>query len=561
MSQTDFNDLHVEEGLDVVRDQIMAAITCVKPAANDSSPVPPSDQVPPADYTDYEGFESTEAEPASSPDPILKEAAGPLSIAECVRRFSYAMPDGKVWDGDQQVLLKVQPARGLMGPTLYKEWMERPDRRTVQQDDVNRAAKAAQKMGSSELADALARYVYLYPTDHVWDRQKRDIVLISGLKYAIASCFKDWIEHPHREEIDRDCLVFDPKQQVDPDTHINMFRGLPLKPEGDEQKCAAIIETVAFLCNNDHEVMAWMVKWLAYPLQNVGAKMATAIMMHSEIQGSGKSLLFGGVMRKIYGEYGATLGQHQLESQYTDWRSQKLYGLFEEIFSRDQKYSHTGTVKHMITGDTHRIEKKFVSGWEEANFMNAVFLSNEIQPFPVEPSDRRMLVVWPEQTMPIELQKRTVAELEGDGVPAFFQWLLDQDLSDFGPHTKPPMTEAKERLIDFGRAGWDTFYREWEREALDAPYQTCLASDLYRVFKRWCERAGEKPLALAKFSGFIQSRMRRRRDAHYTVGQGGKKKGTFFVANDQQEGETQQDWLGRCALSFQNEISSKQNGQ
>ena len=69
-------------------------------------------------------------------------------------------------------------------------------------------------------------------------------------------------------------------------------------------------------------------RWLAYPLQHVGAKLRTAVLMHSEMQGSGKSLFFEGVMRPIYGRYAATLGQHQMESQYTDWQSNLLYGLF-----------------------------------------------------------------------------------------------------------------------------------------------------------------------------------------------------------------------------------------
>jgi putative DNA primase/helicase len=373
---------------------------------------------------------------------------------------------------------------------------------------------------------------------------------MSGLRYAIADCFDDWLKHPHRVEIDRNNLVFDPTQRCDQDTHINMFRGLPLVPVDDESQCTALIEVLLWLCNQDYEVASWLTKWLAYPLQYVGAKMATAVLMHSETQGSGKSLLFDGVIRKIYGEYGCTLGQHQLESQYTDWRSQKLYGLFEEIFSRDQKYSHTGTVKQMISGETQRVEKKFVSGWEEANHMNAVFLSNEIQPFPVEPSDRRMLVIWPEKALPIDLQRRAVAELEAGGATAFLGWLLAQDLTDFEPHTKPPMTEAKERLIDFGRPGWDTFYREWERGALDVPYCSCLVLDLYQEYCRWCRRWGEKPLSLTKLGGFIGTRVRRRRDCHYDQGIN-RKKGTLFQVGREGDGQSQTQWLGLEVDKFQ----------
>src|SRR5690625_2799769 len=108
----------------------------------------------------------------------------------------------------------------------------------------------------------------------------------------------------------------------------------------------------------------------------------------------------------------------------------------------------------MITGKTQRIEKKFISGWEESNHMNAVFLSNEVQPFPIEPSDRRMLVLWPRRKLPAELQHDVTTEINNGGIPAFYGWLLSIDLAGFDPHTKPPMTPEKERIIDFGRPGW-----------------------------------------------------------------------------------------------------------
>ena len=117
--------------------------------------------------------------------------------------------------------------------------------------------------------------------------------------------------------------------------------------------------------------------------------MATSILMHGETQGAGKSLFFGKVMREIYGKYSVTLGQNGLESIYTDWAKQKLYCLFEEIFNNKSKYGMMGLIKHMITGETIRIEEKFMSGYEQSNHINCVFLSNDTQPLPLEEKDRR----------------------------------------------------------------------------------------------------------------------------------------------------------------------------
>ena len=560
---TDFNDVHNIGGLDAVRAQIMPVVEQLRSgsAINDSAPDP---ELSPDDNY-YESLAE------NSPHPSTPEVAAPtFTIEKILQRFAFAMPNGKIWDAHKRIIMKKTVLKELIGAELFKEWMSHADRKVVDEHVVKRAETAAPKEGERGLYDALDRFVYLYPETSVWDTKKRKVVSCTGLKVAIADCYDDWIKHPNRKEIDIENLVFDPTQKVDPDTHINMFRGLAIEPAETSTGCSAIKEMVYFLCNgymgNDaaareadegNQVYWWLVRWLAYPLQNMGAKMATAVMMHSEVQGSGKSLFFDKVMRGIYGEYSGTLGQHQLESPYTDWRSQMLYGVFEEIFSRDQKYSHTGTLKQMITGETMRIEKKFVSGWEEANHMNGVFLSNEIQPFPIDPTDRRMLVIWPEGKLSIDLRDRVLAEINNGGIQAFYRWLLDLDLKGFHTHFEPPMTGAKERLIDFGRSGWDSFYREWQTGALGVPYGTCLLSDLYKVYKSWCRDGNEKVLSMKAFSSFLSvpSRGRRRPDCHYTLGVN-KHKGTFLQIGSmpEKDGLTQSVWFGRCVEEFREKM-------
>jgi phage/plasmid-associated DNA primase len=68
------------------------------------------------------------------------------------------------------------------------------------------------------------------------------------------------------------------------------------------------------------------------------------------------------------------------------------------------------------------------------------------------------------------------------------------------------MTLAKERVIEFGLNSWMSFHRAWKDGYLDAPYCSCLSEDLYVMYKRWCDRSGEKPLTLCKFAGLIASR-------------------------------------------------------
>ncbi|MEH6825651.1 MAG: primase-helicase family protein [Motiliproteus sp.] len=492
----------------------------------------------------------------------MSEVPPELTLAEVIKRFALISGTTRIWDRYDRRRLSSSALSLQVGAEIAKQWKAVANKRQIREEDVREllAEVQAQKQGRGGVAEALERFVYLEVSSEAWDHLRRETTRLDNIKHAILEVYDIWYRHPSRKSIDKNNLVFDPCQKVDLTTHINKFQGLPLKADFDDTKCVNIRRMMWRLCNNDEAVWRWLAKWMAYPLQHLGAKMATAVLMHSDKQGSGKSFLFDGVMRPIYGDYGATLGQHQMESQYNDWQDSKLYGLFEEIFSRDKKYSQTGTMKQMITGKTVRIEKKFVSGWEDANHCNCIFLSNEIQPFPVEPSDRRFLVVWPDWKLELELQQAVDKELKNGGAESFFGWLLGLDIDDFNEHTKPPMTEAKQRLIDFGRPSWDVFYREWSEGMLDAPYHSCLTDDLYDAYVRWCRHGNYPMMSMEKFSSSIAARVDRCRDTKYDepgcrrYKRRNDRKGAFFIFREHKPADrTQKAWLSGCVANFRKE--------
>jgi putative DNA primase/helicase len=490
-----------------------------------------------------------------SPRPIEPVVAR-FSLDELIQRFSLAMPDGKIWDASKSQFVKVGAAKSWWGEKLYKLWVADNRRSTVDQEDVRIFAAAAATRRRGGLQAALDRYILIYPTDTVWDVVRRERVPIGAIKLAIADVYDDWIKHDKRREIDDTDVVFDPVGPLEQAGRINTFRGLPMQPIDDENACSNIRTLLWQLANQDEAIYWWIAKWLALPLQKVGTKMASALLIHSETHGTGKSLLFEEVIKAIYGDYGATLGQHQLEGQYSDWRSRNLFALFEEVFSRQTRFNFSGQLKHMVTGKTQRIEKKFVSGWEEANHMNAVFLSNETQPFPIERSDRRFLVVWPREKLPAEVFDGVLDEVRnGRGVPAFLGWLLSLDLGAFHSHTEPIMTEAKQRIIDLGLPGWDLFYQEWREGALPVPFQTCLVMDLYQLYERWAKPRGEHVVSYKIFAGSLAPRMSHRKDCPFDDGLK-RRKGTFFIVDAKPEETTQERWLGQMVCDFQSSMDA-----
>jgi len=544
VSGTDWNDLHVESGLAAVREQLLAPVPVSAPA--EASRTHPAESAP-------EAVQPAE-KPSVAPLTSTGDAGDEWNAAKLLQRFAMIYGETKVFDIHRQQVMKFAALAGLVGKKLADGWKNDPAKKQIDPEDVEQLLTA--KGAGGKVKGLVERYVLLHGTSQAWDVQDKKYMPQSALKMALGSSYQIWENSPERRVIRAENLVFDPMQKADPATHINTFTGLPMKPAESPEKAQPILDLLFWLVNDDRDAYDWIVKWLALPLQQVGAKMRTAILMHGVQQGAGKSLFFGEIHRRIYGnEYSAVVGQHQLDGSYTEWRSRMLFCLFEEIFSNATKYSHMGTVKHMITGPTQRIEKKFASGWEEKNHMNVVFLSNENQPLPVEPMDRRLLVIWPDRKLDPAVTERIKAVLDDGGVEAWYRYLLDIDLTGFDEHTEPPMTSAKQRLIDYGLPSWEVFRRDWQAGRLRYPYISCKTEQLYAAYKQWCHDSGEgSVLSRNKLTAIFVPYLRRKENVHYLSG-AGSKKATFFVVGEPED-ETAEKWFGKCVEEFERSLST-----
>lgn len=519
---TDFNDLHASEGLAAVSAQLQAGLDAL--LSGEISPV------------------------LLSVDEAVKQVCS-FDLTTLLAHFSLVYGKTDVWDGLNRQLMKRAGFQAAVGKDLAVQWMNHPDRRTLAADALPRLRRGRPADGGEgdRLGRLITQYTLLYGTVTVWDREARKVLNLESLRAAFSvDMVKRWQEHEKRQMIDADKLVFDPTQKSSPETHINMFDGLPTQPK--EGKCEAILDLLAELVSTERDnanVLDWVLKWIAYPLQHPGAKMQTAILMFGEKQGTGKSLFWEGVVKAIYGEYGTTAGQHQLDSQFTEWRSRKIFVLFEEVLSRSDRYNHLGTIKHMITGRTQRINPKGLPEREEANHLNSVFLSNEPQPIPLELEDRRFLVVESRNVLGIDHQAAVKAELANGGIEAFYKFLLAYPLGDFDPHTKPLMTRSKEKIIGFGKASWEAFYHDWRDGFLSMPYCSCLTGDLYAVYRKWCDRAGEKAISQTKFSTLLSNRETKTR-AKVMIGASISTQRVFLIGDPAEYGEKGTSVSAQC---------------
>jgi putative DNA primase/helicase len=389
------------------------------------------------------------------------------------------------------------------------------------------------KLAIGDAEELFDRYSLVYGAGSVcFDHHNHMLVKLSDVRDACAdkNFVRDW-----QADIDRRKIVtmkevgFDPTER-DGNIKCNLWAGWPTKPKAGS--CDELIELLRYLCSNEPnriEIEQWLLKWLAYPIQNPGAKMKTALVIHGP-QGTGKNLFFD-CIRDIYGEYGKTIDQTALEDKHNDWASKKLFLIADEVIAQQEMHHIKNKLKGMVTGDTIRVNPKHVQAHEERNHCNLVFLSNEAKPIVLERDDRRYFVMWTPPKLDAVNYAAIAEEIRNGGIAALHDFLLKLPLDDFTPDSKPPMTVAKRELINISMDGWEQFAMSWAEGLLrhyglvgekdEGPVLPVDIDTLYQVYCRWSEDNGQRfkerknefSAKVGKLNGFAK-----RERQHVTLG-------------------------------------------
>lgn len=528
---TDFNDLHVAESLDAVSVQLRAAVYLLQGL----------DQ----------GADQADSHDDSEPDlPPAPDHDLPVHAIDLPPPLDEVLPEAGA----------KRPSLALVGGTDVASYGEEPAAAPAGAGEgVDKPAggkKSPKKVYTQEHWDKvnslLDNYVLIYGTDDAWDAANRMILKVAHMRLAHGNdAIKFWLGNKDRRMVNKDRVVFDPTESCDPDSSVNLYHGFDMQPKKGD--CDKIVLLLDHLCGGNEEICNWVLSWLAYPLQNKGAKMRTSIIIHGD-EGSGKNLFFENVIKRIYGEYGGVIGNAQIESQFNEWASKKLYFVADEVVTRNELRQLKGKLKHMITGESIMINPKNMTERVEANHMNFVFLSNELQPLALDKTDRRYLVIWTPPNKTPEFYKEVADQIAAGGVEAFYDFLMNLDLGDFNEHTKPLSTEAKIKLIGLGLSPPEKFYREWEGGFLPLPYMTCSAQQLYAGFLRWCHLNGEKfPPTQTAFGRMVERTgfgKLCRAVIKFELGQDCKQRTVYLVGDMPASHSSRKDWAEAASSLF-----------
>ena len=577
---SDFNDLHVLVGLGEVRQQIETAISksnfsfAVSPDPLDLADQNLGEMVENYANIEYsdDGFQLDYAPPMNGHSETgQQELAGSGEktdesqvklhdkLRDALDRYAVIACSNDAFDLKTKHKFKISSLKHTLS-TTFKHWYSHHLRKTIEKDEVEQLLVE----DAGFIAPNMSKNCILLKGEtFLYDKSLNRVVSWSASQLMYPHEYKKWIESSTRSEIDYEKLIFDPTRKIDIDpNYINTFEGYSVNELLDQDqnrleyslvrsRCAGILKMIWCLCNGDLDIQRWLLQWLAYPLQNEGQKAHSAVLMASHIQGSGKTTLFEKVMGGIYGKYHRVITSQELESpQFNGWLNNAAFIFGEEIATNATKYNVTPYLNALITAKSVTINEKQRPQKQVPAYFNMAFASNENIPFPLHGEARRWFVIAPESKLNEQLSEQVYSEIAGNGLDAFYTYLLTVPLDDF-KHDKPPVTDAKRALMNASKRSIEVFIDEWLIGETKYKCISCKAQQLYDSYKEWASSTLEHKYSYRKFTEDLKkiegvTLLEKQKWRHI------KEQGQSLIVSigDCPEGKTAIEWYGECVNEF-----------
>lgn len=211
---------------------------------------------------------------------------------------------------------------------------------------------------------------------------------------------------------------------------------IPLPPH-----CCNISGLLMHMCDGDHDLHRWVLRWLALPLRTPGAKMSTCLAFNGPDARS-MELFIEVVMLSLYGDQAREIHGDDLTRIFNPWMSgAHLVVVHAGTFTRVPvaQLKNLTSISHVRISEIGKPERI------ETNHANFIFLSNQDDFMPIGTGCRRFTLIETPPAPGARFHRAVIDEIENGGIEAFRQYLIkDLDMAEFSPSTRPP--EAKRTL-------------------------------------------------------------------------------------------------------------------
>ena len=253
---------------------------------------------------------------------------------------------------------------------------------------------------------------------------------------------KLWLSDSRRVEVDS--ITYAPGKPRIHDGKLNSWKGMALEPEaGDVSMWLGLLDKNI----PDARIRTWLLQWMAYPLQNLGAKLHSFPHLFGP-PGSGKQAIFAPLMR-AYGQNAITVGQAQMTSAFNSIYANKQLINIDELFGGGsiEGTAVVNKIKMLTTDSTLLVNTKGQPEYTVPNCAQIIITSNYSDSLKYDDDDRRGCVFRFGERGKGEGEEfwtRYWEWIDAGGAAAVFDYLLRLDLTGFNPKGHAPFTADKD---------------------------------------------------------------------------------------------------------------------
>lgn len=244
-------------------------------------------------------------------------------------------------------------------------------------------------------------------------------------------------------------------------TYVNQYSNPDdmIVPTANEAALFLDLWNYAFPRDDDKEFAKYLMQFYGHVVQRPSIKLASAPLLISKEQGTGKTTLAYNIPKALAGVHNTTIVSNKvLKSQFSDYLNGIHFVHFDEVYVNGKWDSDdtANAMKNLITGTELEIHPK---GMRPFNIPNRVFVtstSNYEDAISLPNMDeRRWGVYYLAPTRGYnETQRRAYFAvihrfIESPRGPGVLRYIFNQvDLTGFNPQSPPPVTNAKRNMID-----------------------------------------------------------------------------------------------------------------
>jgi len=205
------------------------------------------------------------------------------------------------------------------------------------------------------------------------------------------------------------------------------------------------------LCNKDKEKFKYVMRWMAWAVQNPGTRAEVALVFKGR-KGAGKGIILTS-LKRIFGTHGITISNRDhLTGKFNQHLDNKAFLFSDEAYHPGDKEVE-GILKQIITEPYFTVEGKFQNARQARNCLHIVFASNEDWVMPITADERRYFVnevdnMYCKNGVNYIKSKKYFKELwdelDNGGIESMLYYLQKMDIRGWHPRNDIP--ETKELL-------------------------------------------------------------------------------------------------------------------